>query len=517
MTHRFRFIDFSSVAAASFFALYLGLALNIFSDAPNEPRKAVTLELDELLLVCAVLLLGLLWAVRRLVRERREVARRIATEREIRTLAFHDALTGLPNRRQFDDALRAAIAAPPRARASHAVLMLDLNAFKKINDVFGHAVGDEVLVHVAARLSRAMRAGDLIARFGGDEFAILSTQLSGPEAATGLTLRIIEELDKPITIGGREHRVGAALGVALTPQDGTDPAELLRKADIALYRAKGKGRSATRFFEPEMDAYVQERDRLEHAFGQALRCGQIQPRYQPVYDLRSGFLSEFEATPHWADAEFGTVDPVRFIQIADDGGLAAELTDALLGRAMGDAVGWPAHVRLAVRVSPLLLHDSSFDLRVIAHLGRSGFSPQRLELEIAENAIVRDLEAAQTVLGRLRLAGVRITLTDFGTGYSSLYHLRNFKFDGVRIDRGLVDTMATNLESAAVVRALVGLGLGLGIEVAAEGVDTAEQRQMLSDQGCSQGQGDLYSGALEAPQALAIARGTGAAIAMGQD
>ncbi len=394
--------------------------------------------------------------------------------------------------------------------------MLDLNAFKKINDVFGHPAGDEVLVHVAARLSRAMRVGDLISRFGGDEFAILSTQISGPDAATGLTLRIIEELHRPIMLGGREHRVGAAIGVALTPQDGTNPAELLRKADIALYRAKGKGRSATRFFEPDMDAYIQERDRLEQAFGLALRRGEIQPRYQPVFDLRSGLLSEFEVTPHWSDAEFGTVDPVRFIQIADDGGLAAELTDALLGRALDDAAAWPVHVQLAIRVSPSLLHDPAFDLRVVAHLGRSGFSPKRLDLEIAESAIVRDLEAAQAVLGRLRQAGVRITLSDFGTGYSSLYHLRNFKFDGVKIDRGLVGKIGTDLESEAVVRALIGLGLGLGLDVAAEGVDTAEQRRILSVEGCGQGQGGLYSAAVDASKALAMARVAAASMAMGQ-
>ena len=500
--HKFRFIDLAAVAAAGALVLYLGLTTNIFSDGVGESQKAEALELDELLAICGVLGIGLTWAFGRLMRERKETARRSAAEREIRTLAFHDALTGLPNRRQFDDAIKAAAAAPPRFGASHAVLLLDLNGFKKVNDVYGHAVGDEVLIYIGARLTQAVRAGDMVARLGGDEFAVLATHLGGPEAATGLALRIIEELLPPVMAGGSEHTVGAAIGIALTPEDGNDPAELLRKADIALYRAKGQGRSAMRFFEQDMDAHVRERDHIEREMRLAIEAGAIAPFYQPLVDLKSGRIQEFEALARWTHAELGEMSPDRFIPIAEDCGLIGPLTDILLARACADAVTWPADVQLAFNVSPVLLRDPGFGLRVMSLLARTGLAPQRLELEITESALVRDLEIVQAVLGALRNAGVRIALDDFGTGYSSLYHLRNFKLDKIKIDRSFVDAMTRDSDSAAIVHALIGLGAGLGLEVTAEGVETEAQRQMLSDQGCVQGQGFLYSEAVNADEAL---------------
>jgi diguanylate cyclase (GGDEF)-like protein len=502
--HRFRFIDLTAVVAVTLFTLYLGLAFNIFSDAPHTTQKAETLELDELLLVAAVLFLGLVWAMLRLFQERRETARRAAAEHEIRTLAFHDPLTGLPNRRQFDEALKAGVAAPPGADTAHGVLMLDLNGFKNVNDVYGHAVGDEVLIHVAGRLMRAVRHGDMVARLGGDEFAVLATQLSGPEAATGLALRIIDELSPTVIAGEREHNIGAAIGIALTPQDGTDPAELMRKADVALYRAKGLGRSAMRFFEPEMDVHARERDHMERELRQAVDAELIAPFYQPLVDLKTGRVQEFEALARWTHPQMGSIEPSRFIPLAEDCGLIARLTDMLFARACDDAIEWPADVTLAFNISPVLLHDPGFPLRIMAALGRSGLQPQRLELEITESALVRDLDAAQSVLGALRAAGIRIALDDFGTGYSSLYHLRNFKLDKIKIDRSFIDAMAVDPDSAAIVRALVGLGAGLGLDVTAEGVETEEQRQLLAAQGCVQGQGFLYSEAVGAADALAL-------------
>jgi diguanylate cyclase (GGDEF)-like protein len=502
--HRFRFIDGMVVLGAALFALYLGLTYDIFSDGPGRTAKAADLEMDELLLVAGVLFAGLAWAVRRLLRERKETARRTAAEREIRALAFHDPLTGLPNRRQFDDALKAAVAAPPGANAAHAVLMLDLNGFKKVNDVHGHPIGDEVLMHVAARLTQAVRQGDMVARLGGDEFAVLATRLAGPEAATGLALRIIEELKPAIEAGGREHDVGSAIGIALTPQDGTEPAELLRKADIALYRAKGQGQSAMRFFEPEMDVHVRERDRMEFELRQAVASEAIRPFYQPLVDLKSGRVQAFEALARWTHPQMGVIEPDRYIPLSEDCGLIAPLTDQLLARACADAVTWPGEIRLAFNISPALLYDASFPLRVMTHLGRSGLAPGRLELEITESALVRDLQAAQAALGQLRATGVRIALDDFGTGYSSLYHLRNFQLDKIKIDRSFIEAMAEEADSAAIVRALVGLGAGLGLEVTAEGVETEEQRRLLSLDGCVQGQGFLYSPAVDAAAALEL-------------
>ena len=499
---RFHFLNLASVLGLTLGVLYLGLNVDIFANGAHRSPRAEELEIDEALLVAAVLFAGLIWAGRRLLRERRAEA-----EQQIRALAFQDVLTGLPNRRQFDEALNASIAAPPGADASHGVLLLDLNGFKKINDVHGHPVGDEVLVHVATRLTRAVRHGDVVARLGGDEFAILATQLAGPEAATGLALRIIEELSSPVLAGGREHQVGAAIGIALIPQDGTDPAEILRKADIALYRGKGQGRSAMRFFEAEMDAHVQERDHMERELRRAVTTGEISPYYQPLVDLKTGQVQEFEALARWVHPELGVVEPARFIPLAEDTGLIGELTDTLLAQACAEAATWPADVKLAFNISPVLLHDPGFALRIVGLLGRTGLAPSRLELEITESALVRDLEGARSALGALRKVGVKIALDDFGTGYSSLYHLRNFKLDKIKIDRSFIDAMACDADSAAIVRALVGLGAGLGLEVTAEGVETEEQRQLLADQGCGQGQGFLYSEAITGEAARALLAG----------
>ncbi len=502
--NRFRLLDFSTVAAISLFVLYLGLTTDIFANAPGKSPKAEALELDEALAASVILLGGMIWAFRRLYRERRDAAQRTKVEHEIRTLAFHDALTGLPNRRQFDEALKAAVAAPPRAGGCHALLLLDLNGFKRVNDVYGHATGDDVLVQTGARLIKAVRGDDMVARLGGDEFAVLTTHLSGPESATSLALRIIEELEPPISAGGGEHAIGTAIGIALTPQDGGDAAELMRKADLALYRGKGQGRSAMRFFEPEMDAQVRERDHMERELRKALAEGAIRPFYQPLVDLATGRIQAFEALARWTHAEMGEISPTRFIPIAEDTGLIGPLTDAILSQALADAKAWPADVELAFNISPVLLRDVGFGLRLMSALGRTGFPPNRLEIEITESALVKDMTAAQTVLGGLRQAGIRIALDDFGTGYSSLYHLRNFKLDKIKIDQSFIDTMATDPDSAAIVRALVGLGAGLGLKVTAEGVETAEQRQMLTDQGCDQAQGFLYSRAVDAAHALAL-------------
>jgi predicted signal transduction protein with EAL and GGDEF domain len=333
---------------------------------------------------------------------------------------------------------------------------------------------------------------------------VLATHICGPEAATGLALRIIGELQPPIIAGGRDQVIGAAIGIALTPEDGSDPAELLRKADIALYRAKGQGRSAMRFFEEEMDAHVRERDHLEREMRSAIGAGAITPFYQPLVDLKTGRIQEFEALARWTHPDLGEISPDRFIPIAEDCGLIAPLTDLLLARACADAATWPTDVQLAFNVSPVLLRDPGFGLRVMSLLGRTGLPPQRLELEITESALVRDLEIVKVVLGALRDAGVRIALDDFGTGYSSLYHLRNFKLDKIKIDRSFVETMTTDKDSAAIVHALIGLGAGLGLEVTAEGVETEAQRKLLSEQGCEQGQGFLYSEAVNSDDALAL-------------
>jgi diguanylate cyclase (GGDEF)-like protein len=494
---------FLSVLAAAVFVVW---EFDVFrtGEAQGLHGKAITLQ--EALAVLALGIGGLLVFVGYVARHR-EHRRRVAAEHEVRRLAMEDPLTGLPNRRQFEDALKAALGSPPRAGGSHGVLLLDLNGFKRINDVHGHPVGDEVLIGVAGRLKASVRENDMVARLGGDEFAVLAPHLVGPDAAASIALRIAEQLKEPILAHGGRHRVGTAIGISLIPQDGHDQAEVLRKADIALYRAKAQGGAALRFFEEHMDEAIRERDLIERELREAVSRGEVVSHYQPLVDLESGQIIGFEALARWTHPELGQVEPSRFIPIAEDCGLIGELTDSLLAKAARAAAAWPPHVRLSVNVSPALLRDFGFGLRVMSILAQSGLSPTRLEVEITESALVQDMEAAQFTLGALRDVGVRIALDDFGTGYSSLYHLRNFKLDAIKIDRSFVEAMATDPDSAAIVRALIGLGAGLSLAVTAEGVENDEQQDLLAAQGCSTAQGYLFSRAVPAEEALALITG----------
>ncbi len=290
------------------------------------------------------------------------------------------------------------------------------------------------------------------------------------------------------------------------PQDGDDAADLLRKADIALYRAKEQRQSAMRFFEPEMDRGVRERDRLERDLRSAIEAGAIVASYQPVADLETGAVRTFEVLARWEHPELETIGADRFIPIAEDAGLIAALTDSLLASACAEAASWPSDVGIVFKVSPVLLGDPGFGLRVLGLLGRVGLSPNRLELEFTESAIVRDLQGAKNLFDGLRQAGIRIAVSNFGTGYSSLYHLQNLKLDTIKLDRSFVDAMTTDSGSAAVVQALLGLGAGLGLHVAADGIQTDDQRRFLVQRGCTQGQGRLYGEALAASEAFDLVR-----------
>lgn len=499
-----RVVDFGLVIALVAAVVFVALVADIFANSPGYQPAPSALEVDELIAIAAVFLGGMFWAYARLRRERQDAARREAVTRQIHELAYSDALTGLPNRRSFDEALRAAVGAPPRAGASHGLFMIDLNGFKRVNDVYGHGTGDEVLMQIAGRLGGAVREKDLVARLGGDEFAVLATHLASPEAATGLALRMIESLEKPIEAGRRDHLVGAAIGIALMPQDSDDCAELMRKADVALYRAKGQPQSAMRFFEPEMDAHVKERDALERALRRAIEQDEIQPAYQPIVDVHTGDILGFEALAKWTHPEWGEVPPERFVPVAEDSALIGPLTDGLLRKACRDAGKWPDAVGLSFNVSPLLLRDPGFGTKVVDLLSDEAMPAGRIEIEITESALVRDLEAVTTALAPLRDAGVRIAHDDFGTGYSSLYHLRNFKVDRIKIDRSFVEKVTSDRDSAAIVQALVGLGSGMGMQVAAAGVETPEQRDWLEGHGCHFAQGHLCGRAVDAGEAMTL-------------
>jgi diguanylate cyclase (GGDEF)-like protein len=503
--HRTSLKDFTILLAVILVGLYLTFEYDLFKNSDGVSVHQRTIELDEALLLGGIMALGLLaFSMRRYVEQKRETALRLAAEQHIRTLAFQDALTGLANRRQFDDALKAAVAAPPREGAVHALILLDLNGFKQVNDVYGHGIGDQVLTIVAQRLLGAMRDGDLVARLGGDEFAILALHLVGPEAATNVALRVIDALKDPITAGSIRHQIGAGIGIALIPGDAATAEQALRKADLALYRAKEERRSAVRFFEDDMDKRVLERQWLVQELRTAVANQSIRAYFQPSVQLRTKRIIGFEAVPRWIHSSFGEIMPDRFLPIAEECGLIHELSDQLLRQACTAAVQWPNDVVLSIDVLASQLKDKRLKTRVLDILHETGLPPERLEIEITESTLVRNLEAAQDILGGLRERGVRIALDNFGTGYSSLYHLRNFKMDKIKIDGSFIHGMLSEKEDAGIVRALVGLAHGLGITVAAEGIQDSAQQASLVLTGCEEGQGHLYSDAISAERTLSV-------------
>lgn len=501
MTHRFTIQDVAFVLAV-ILLVGLGAYEYSFTGSIEADRR---IEFEEMLLLGAVVVISVLYMGWRRVRaQETEIRRRVAAERRAHVLANTDPLTSLANRRVLQAAVKAALDAPPGAEQVHAVLLIDLNGFKKINDVHGHPAGDEVLTIIAGRLRSAVRDGDVLARLGGDEFAVVAHHLSGPESALAVATRILEALKQPIDRDTHQHRVGAGIGIALIPRDGTQAADILRKADLALYRAKTEGHSAIHFFEQEMDRRVRDREVLENELAAAIGTESLVPWYQPIVDLKTGEVLEFEALARWKHPRLGELTADRFISIAESAGLMGELSDWLLRCAAHEAITWPSHVMLSFNISPSQLRDRTLGMRILAILGETGLPPHRLEIEVTESAIVRDLSAAQEVLSSLRDAGIRIALDDFGTGYSSLYHLRNFKIDKIKIDRSFISAMASEAESAAIVRALAGLGHGLGLTITAEGVEGRSQCDELIKQGCQQAQGFLFSKAVPAAEVAAL-------------
>ena len=502
--HRVGVQDLFFVALVVLVAGYFFRTFDILVAAGASPVEN-TIELDEMLLLGLILTVGLLlFAARQLHIQRAETKHRLDVEHQIRELAFQDPLTGLPNRRSFDDALRAAVAAPPRAGGAHALFALRLNGFKSINDAYGHDAGDEALAIVAQRLVAAKRVEDVVARVSGREFAILARHIAGAETATGIARQVIDGISAPIVIGGVPHRLSATVGICLFPFEGNATEEIVRRADVAMRNAERAHASAIHFFDQEMDQHIRERELLEHELRVAIVNGDIHPFFQPLIDLKTKRILGFEVLARWTHASLGQIPPSRFIPIAEQIGLMSALTDQLLRAAARTAMTWPRDVRLSFNISPVELKERTLCPRIRTILSESGLPPRRLEIEITESALVQELEVVQEVLGALRDIGARIALDDFGTGYSNLYHLRNFKVDTIKIDRSFVQNMAIERESAAIVSALLGLGQGLGLTVVAEGIETPEQETALAEQGCQEGQGFLFSQAVSAERSCEL-------------
>jgi diguanylate cyclase (GGDEF)-like protein len=421
-----------------------------------------------------------------------DITERRRAEKQIAHMARHDALTDLPNRVLLRDRLAHALAELPRDQRL-AVLYLDLDHFKSVNDTLGHQIGDELLKTVAARLRDCVGEVDTVARVGGDEFAIIHTGIEQPNDAAVLARRICEAVKEPCELHGHAVIVDTSIGIALAPGDGTDPTELLKNADMALYRAKADGRGTYRFFEPEMDARMKTRRTLELALRVALANGEFELHYQPLVNLEDRRITCCEALIRWNHPERGLIPPAEFIPIAEEIGLIVPLGEWVLRRACADAMQWPADIKVAVNLSPIQVMNQNLVAVVVGALAAAGLPASRLEVEITESVLMQNSEATLATLHRLRELGVKISMDDFGTGYSSLSYLRSFPFDKIKIDRCFISGLATGDDSVAIVLAIAGLAKHLGIATTAEGVETKQQLQQVKALGCSEMQGFLFS------------------------
>jgi len=427
-----------------------------------------------------------------------------ASEAQAQHLAFHDVLTGLPNRALVEDRLTQALALATRHDQRVALLLIDLDRFKTINDTHGHHAGDELIIAVAQRLSRIVRASDTVGRIGGDEFIVVMPDVDNIGQVHSLAQRIIDELSEPFTLFGSDVWSGASIGLALAPKDGVDRLELMRKADIALYEAKSGGRGTYRQFERAMDESVRTRQTIAADLRTALHTHQgLEVWYQPLMDIGGQQMVGIEALLRWHHPARGLIAPGEFIAIAEETGLIIPLGEWVLAEACVTQQRFP-ELLVAVNVSPVQFRSTGFVERVMAIVSQNGGDPKRLELEITEGVLIEDEREARAIIVELRDAGFRIALDDFGTGYSSLNYLSNFPVDKIKIDRSFTQSLGVAENSVAIVESVVKLGHAMGLMVTAEGVETPGQMSALADAGCNQLQGYLFSQAVPADQLAAL-------------
>jgi diguanylate cyclase (GGDEF)-like protein/PAS domain S-box-containing protein len=417
------------------------------------------------------------------ISERKEAAERIAH------LAFHDALTGLPNRAVFADHLARTVAKAGESADPVAILCVDLDGFKAVNDIYGHPAGDALLIAAAQRLRACVRGHELVARLGGDEFAVVQAGGDQPGHAGLLAQRVVDAMAEPFAINQDTVRVSASVGVALFPDDAADPESLVKNADMALYRAKAEGRGTARFYEAAMDEALRRRRQLEADLRQAIGRGELSLHYQPLADLESGSILGFEALLRWNHSQLGAIGPAAFIPLAEESGFIVKLGQWVLREACSEAARWTPALKLSVNLSPIQFTQGDLAAEVEAILAETGLDPDRLELEVTEGLLIKDAEKAIAILERLKALGVQISMDDFGTGYSSLSYFRMFPFDKVKIDQSFIRDMIENPQARAIIRSVIGLGRGLGMPVVAEGVETPEQLEALRSEGCDQVQG----------------------------
>jgi diguanylate cyclase (GGDEF)-like protein/PAS domain S-box-containing protein len=421
-----------------------------------------------------------------------DITERKRSESRIAHMARHDALTDLPNRVMLHERLEHELKRVKRGECL-AVLCLDLDHFKSINDALGHAIGDELLKRAADRLRGATREPDTIARMGGDEFAIVMTQMEEPTDATRLAKRIRESLVKPFHIEGHTIIIDVSIGISVAPYDACETDILLRNADMALYGAKGDGRGVYRFFEPEMNTRMKARRELEMDLRKALVSKEFELHYQPLVNLETNEVNAFEALLRWQHPKRGLISPADFIPVAEETGLIVPLGEWVLKAACYEAVEWPDGIKVAVNLSPTQLNNRNLLSVVSGALAETGMPASKLQLEITETVLLHNTFATLQTLHELRKLGVQIALDDFGTGYSSLSYLRSFPFDKIKIDRSFIQDLGKGSEPLAIVHAVANLAKSLNMTSTAEGVETKQQKDMLQSLGCTEMQGYLFS------------------------
>jgi diguanylate cyclase (GGDEF)-like protein len=424
---------------------------------------------------------------------------------ELHALAHQDALTGLPNRVVLRNRLEQALAGVRNQGRTIAVSYLDLDRFKDVNDSFGHETGDELLKAVADRLRSCIpnddeyHTGELVARFGGDEFAILQTAVRKPDESAVLASRVVDALRAPFSIDGQEIFIGTSIGIALAQEDVT-ASQILKHADMALYRAKADGGGTFRFFEPEMDVQLQARRALEVDLRKALANREFELFYQPQINIEENEIGGFEALLRWHHPERGLVSPAEFIPVAEDTGLISPLGEWVIEEACREAASWPRKIKVAVNLSPVQFRNRGLVQSVSRALASSGLAPNRLELEITESVLLQDNESTIATLYQLRRLGVRIAMDDFGTGYSSLSYLRSFPFDKIKIDQSFVRELSSRADCLAIVQSVASLGASLGMPTVAEGVETEDQLRQVQAAGCTDAQGYYFGRPTPAPE-----------------
>jgi diguanylate cyclase (GGDEF)-like protein len=431
-----------------------------------------------------------------------DITERRETEAHIARMATFDELTGLPNRASLRERIARACDGAIADGKPFALHVIDLDYFKEVNDTLGHPVGDHLLQLVAERLRAVSAEDSFVARFGGDEFVVVQLGFKGREEVVQLAERVVSSLGQSFDVRGHRVEIGASVGIAMSPGDGTDPDELMKRADMALYAAKAAGRGSYSFFEHAMDAAAQARRALDLDLRDAIPRGELDIVYQPLINIRTGRISSCEALLRWNHPTRGLVPPSEFISIAEDTGFIVALGEWVLQRACAEAARWPRGTRVAVNLSPVQFRDPSLGTRVLTALARSGLSAHRLELEITETTMLQDREATLSVMHDLKRLGVRWSLDDFGTGYSSLSYLRKFPFEKIKIDGSFVRDLERDDGGVAIIRAIAGMGADLNMSIVVEGVETEAQLKLVDREGCSEVQGFL----LGPPESASVIR-----------